>query len=71
MKVEIEEQELASLREHSRMLGCIASLVFDWCCEPECTTLSGVKRMKADLLRAQADKLEQDADDQVNNARVP
>lgn len=71
MTLSEHHDELDTLRQHSKMLGQIAGEVSDWCNDSRCTTLNAVRYMKADLLRLQADRLEQLADDETNNSYAP
>lgn len=53
------------------MLGRIAGEVSEFCTDPNCTTLSAVRLMKASLLQLQAEELERLAYDQINNSYIP
>ena len=62
---ESSEKKIQRLKEHSQMLGQIASEVSEYCDHPECTTLSAVRLMKAELLELQSDRLRDLAFEQI------
>jgi hypothetical protein len=68
---ESSEKEIQQLTSHSLMLGRIAGEVSEFCTDPNCTTLSAVRLMKASLLQLQAEELERLAYDQINNSYIP
>lgn len=62
---------MSDLEKHSEMLGQIAGEVEAWAIDPNCTTLSAVRLMKADLLELQAQRLRDMADQQIQNGYTP
>ncbi len=70
-ETEQEESHSSMLGKVAGELGKIAGEVIEFCVDPNCTTLSAVRLMKAELLQLQAEKLRKLADDQINNSYIP